>query len=154
MKKHIEFSRFQLYFLLQFIFIALVLLYQSLWYFASTTTLADCSVTSNDLTYKNAIINSGTLSFRYKVNDKIYDDYTTRNEIPLEQKEIEVKYLNTWPSSCRVNTFENNWLGFMITYGLFFVFTSMFFLIDNDTVPNRSYFYFTRKKPWVNIIQK
>jgi hypothetical protein len=153
MKKNIEFSRFQLYFLLQFIFIGLVMLYQLLWYFGGTTK-ADCSVTINDLNYNNAIINSGTLSYIYHVGNKAYTDYTTRNEIPLEQKEIEVKYLKFWPSMSRVNTFEDNWLGFIITYGVFFTFTSVFFLIDNDTVPNRSYFYFTRKKPWINIIIK
>jgi hypothetical protein len=153
MKKNIELSRFQLYFLLQFIFIGLVMLYQLLWFFGGTT-MADCSITSNDLTYKNSIINSGTLSYRYRVNEKIYDDYTTRNEVPLEQKEIEVKYLKFWPSMSRVNTFEDNWLGFMITYCLFFVFSSIFLLIDNDTIPNRSYFYFTKKKPWINIITK
>lgn len=154
MKKHVEFSRFKLYFLVQFIFIVPIMLYQLLWFFASTTTLADCSITTNTLNYKNAIINSGTLSYRYKANETIYEDYTTRNEILLEQKEIEVKHLNFWPSMSRVNTFEDTWLGFIITYSLFFIFTSAFFLIDNDTVPNRSYFYFTRKKPWVNIIQK
>ena len=154
MKKSVEFSRFQLYFLLQFIFIGIILLYQSVWHFYGVTTTADCSVTSNRLNYKNAIINSGTLSYLYHANDIVYEDYTTRNEIPLEQNEIEVKYLKFWPSMSRANTFEENWLGFFITYGIFFMFTSLFFLIDNDTVPNKSYFYFTRKKPWVNIIIK
>lgn len=154
MKRSIELSRFQLYFLLQFIFIGIIMLHQLIWLYQSETIIADCSVTSNRYTYKNSIVNSGTLSYRYKANETIYDDYTTRNEIPLEQKEIEVKYLKFWPSMSRVNTFEDNWLGFIITYALFFVFTSGFFLIDNDTVPNRSYFYFTKKKPWVNMIIK
>ncbi len=154
MKRSVEFSRFQLYFLLQFIFIGIIMLYQFIWYINGTITIADCSVTSNNYTYKNSIINSGTLSYRYKVNGNIYDDYTTRNEIPLEQKEIEVKFLKFWPSMSRVNTFEDNWLGFIITYGLFLAFTSALFLIDNETVPNKSYFYFTRKKPWINIIIK
>ena len=148
-----EFSRFQLYFLLQSIFIGLVLMYQIVWYFGETE-LADCSITTNDLNYKNAIINSGTLSYRYKVNDIVYNDYTTRNEIPLDQKVIEIKYLSFWPSMSRVNTFYENWLGFMVTYGIFFTFISLLFLVDNDTVPNKSYFYFTRKKPWINMIIK
>ena len=150
---YLEFSRFQLYFIVQGIFIGLIMIYQLLWFFGKTTR-ADCSVTTNDLTYKNSIINSGTLSYRYYANEQAYDDYTTRNEIPLTQKEIEIKYLSFWPSMSRVNTFMDNWAGFLITYSIFFAFTSLLFLVDNDTVPNKSYFYFTSKKPWINMIIK
>ena len=151
--KHIELSRFQLYFLVQIIFIGLIMLYQLLWYFGETT-MGDCSVTTNRYTYKNSLKNSGTLSYSYKVNEVVYDDYTTRNEIPLEQNQIEIKYLSFWPSMSRVNTFMDNWAGFLITYAIFFAFTSLLFLIDNDTVPHKSYFYFTKKKPWINMIIK
>lgn len=148
-----EFSRFELYFLLQGIFIGFVLLYQLVWHFGKTT-IANCSVTTNINTYKNSIENSGTLSYSYNVNGNVYNDYTTRNEIPITQNEIEVKYLSFWPSISRVNTFEDNWLGFIITYSIFLIFTTLFFLIDNETIPNKSYFYFTKNRPWVNIIQK
>jgi hypothetical protein len=123
--------------------------YQICWFFGKTT-LAECYVFGN----KRTIENSGTLVYRYYVGAKMYEDYTTRNETPTVQSNIEIKYLPFWPSLSRLNTFAGNWLGFIIAYAIFFTVTSMIFLIPNDTMPRNSYFYFTKKKPWVNMIVK
>ncbi len=145
----IELSKFKFYLLFQCIFIFGVLSYQLLWYFGKTT-MADCYVYGRI----NELKNSGTLAFRYYVNNKVYEDYATRNEIPITQEQIEIKYLPFWPSMSRINTFEGNWLGFLIAYAIYFTISSMIFLIPNDTMPKNSYFYFTKKKPWVNMIVK
>lgn len=102
----------------------------------------------------NELKNSGTLAYRYFVDNKMYEDYATRNETPIAQENIEIKYLPFWPSISRLNTFAGNWLGFLIAYALYFTISSMIFLIPNDTMPRNSYFYFTKKKPWVNMIVK
>jgi hypothetical protein len=145
----IEFSKFTFYLLFQFVFIFGILSYQLLWY-CSKKTVADCYVYGR----MNELQNSGTLVYRYFVNNKKYEDYTTRNEISVAQQTIEIKYISFWPSMSRVNTFSGNWLGFLVGYGIYFSITSIIFLIPNDTMPRNSYFYFTKKKPWVNMIVK
>jgi hypothetical protein len=145
----IELSKFKFYLLFQCAFIFAVLSYQLLWYFGKTT-MADCYVYGR----MNELNNSGTLAYRYFVNDKKYEDYATRNETPIAQETIEIKYLPFWPSMSRLNTFVGNWLGFIIAYAIYFTISSMIFLIPNDTMPKNSYFYFTKKKPWVNMIVK
>lgn len=145
----IELSKFKFYALFQCIFIFGVLSYQLLWYFGKTT-MADCYVYGR----MNELENSGTLSYRYIVNDSVYEDYVTRNGTPIAQEKIEIKYLPCCPSMSRLNTFEGNWLGFLIAYAIYFTISSMIFLIPNDTMPKNSYFYFTKKKPWVNMIVK
>jgi hypothetical protein len=145
----IELSKFKFYLLFQCVFIFGVLSYQLLWYFGKTA-MADCYVYGR----MNELENSGTLAYRYVVGDKIYEDYATRNETPVAQETIEIKYLTFWPSMSRLNTFSGNWLGFLIAYAIYFTISSMIFLIPNDTMPRNSYFYFTKKKPWVNMIVK
>ena len=145
----IEFSKFRFYLLFQCIFIFGILSYQLLWYFGKKTT-AECYVYGR----VNELNNSGTLAYRYFVNDKKYEDYATRNEIPVTQEVIEIKYLPFWPSMSRLNNFYGNWLGFIIAYAVYFTISSMIYLIPNDTMPKNSYFYFTKKKPWINMIVK
>jgi hypothetical protein len=145
----IEFSKFRFYLLFQCIFIFGVLSYQLLWYFGKTT-IADCYVYGR----MNELKNSGTLAYRYFVDDKKFEDYATRNEIPITQETIEIKYLPFCPSMSRLNNFSGNWLGFLIAYLICFTISSIIFLIPNDTMPRNSYFYFTKKKPWVNMIVK
>ncbi len=145
----VEISTFRMYLLLQCIFIFGILSYQLLWYFG-TTTMADCYVYGR----MNELNNSGTLVYRYVVNDKTYEDYATRNEIPIAQEKIEIKYLPFWPSMSRLNNFSGNWLGFLIAYAIYFAISSIIFLIPNPTMPKNSYFYFTNKKPWINMIVK
>jgi hypothetical protein len=146
----IELSSFKFYLLLQTLVVGSIMLYQLLWLVFGTTTMADCFVYG----HKNELQNSGTLYYRYNTFEKNYEDYGTRNEVPISQESIEIKYLSFAPSFSRINSFENNWLGFIIAYGLFLVITSLIFLIDNDTMPKNSYFYFTKKKPWINMIVK
>jgi hypothetical protein len=154
MPKHndnfIELSSFKFYLLLQTLMIGSIMLYQLVWFVFGTTTMADCFVYG----HKNELQNSGTLYYRYNAFEKDYEDYGTRNEVPISLENVEIKYLSFAPSFSRINSFENNWLGFIIAYGLFLVITSLIFLIDNDTMPKNSYFYFTKKKPWINMIVK
>jgi hypothetical protein len=146
----IELSSLQFYLLLQIIVIVCIFLYQSLWFFGSKNTMADCFVYGR----QNQLKNSGTLYYRYYDNYNWYEDYGARSEVPISQEKIEIKYLSFMPSVSRINSFENNWLGFMIAYGIFLTITSLIFLIDNDTMPKNSFFYFSTKKPWVNMIVK
>jgi hypothetical protein len=146
----VELSRYQFYLLLQSIFISIVLLYQLIWFFAGNTTIADCIVYGR----KNELKNSGTIAYRFITNNKLYEDYDTRNEAVILNDQIEIVYLSFLPSFSRINSFKNNWLGYIIAYGLFCTFTSLLFFIPNDTMPAGTYFYFTKKKPWVNMIEK
>jgi hypothetical protein len=150
---HIEFSKFKFYLLLQSVVVIPILCYQLCWHFGETT-MANCYVKGiKRFDYDNTK-NSGTLFYNYQVNGITYEDYATRNEIPLTQKQIEIKYLTFSPSTSRLNTFEGNWLGFLIAYGLFFTISSIIFLIPNDTMPKNSYLYFTKQKPFIHMIVK
>ncbi|MDB5201030.1 MAG: hypothetical protein JWQ27_439 [Ferruginibacter sp.] len=90
----------------------------------------------------------------YKVDDNLYEDYVTRNEVPLSQDSINIRYLSFLPSVCRVDSFEGNYLGYIIAWILFFVFTTMVFFIPNDTMPKNSFIYFSRQKPFIHMIVK
>ena len=92
--------------------------------------------------------------YAYRAGDKIYTETTTRNETPLLQTTIRIRYLTFMPGVSRLDTYEGNWLGFQVALLIFFVITTMIFFIPNDTMPGKSYFYFTRKKPWINMIVK
>lgn len=146
----IELSKNQFYLLLQSMFIVMVLLYQLIWFVYGKNMMADCIVSGR----LNELQNSGTLLYKFSVADKVYDDYDLRNEVKIINDQIEIVYLSFYPSFSRVNTFKNNWLGYIITYGLFCTFTSFLLLIPNDTMPAHTYFYFTKKKPWINLIVK
>jgi hypothetical protein len=145
-----EISKFKLYLLLQFIFIAIVLLYQLIWFTYGKNTMAECFVNGRI----NQLENSGTMVYRFEANGKFYEDYDTRNGAPVVQDHIEIKYLSFAPSLSRINSFESNWLGYFIAYGIFCTILSIIFLIPNDTMPRNSFFYFTKKKPWINMIVK
>ncbi len=148
--RFVELSRYQFYLLLQTIFIGMVLLYQLIWFIAGDTIMGDCIVYGR----KNELINSGTIAYRFIVKDKLFEDYDTRNEATIINDKIEIVYLCFLPSFSRINSFKNNWLGFIIAYSIFCAFTTLLFFIPNDTMPAGTYFYFTKKKPWVNLIEK
>ena len=148
----VEFSKLQLYLLLQGIFIGSILLYQSLWLFSESTDAA-CRFYQGPYAERRNI-NPGTLMYAYRAGDKIYTETTTRNETPLLQTTIRIRYLTFMPGVSRLDTYEGNWLGFQVALLIFFVITTMIFFIPNDTMPGKSYFYFTRKKPWINMIVK
>lgn len=148
----LELSKFKLYLLFHGIFIGAILLYQSVWLFSKTTN-ADCyAYNAENLLRKG--LSPGTLVYHYWVNDQMYFENTTRNEIPIAQNSIRIRYLNFYPSISRVDSFAGNWLGFVIAWGIFFVITSMIFFLPNETMPNNSYFYFTKQKPWIHMIVK
>ena len=149
-KQQIELSRTQFFILLQSIFIGIVLLYQLMWFCFGKNVYAECFVYGR----LNELENSGTIMYKYVVNNHTYEDYGTRNEISTATKSINIRYLSFAPSIARINTFYAHWIGFIIAYFIFFTFTTLLFFIPNDTMPARSYFYFTKKKPWVNIIEK
>jgi hypothetical protein len=146
----IELSRFQFYLMLQTLFIGMVLLYQLIWFIYGKNIMADCIVSGR----LNELQNSGTILYKFAIADQTYNDYDTRNEATIINNQIEIVYLSFYPRLSRINRFYNNWLGFIIMYGLFCAFTSALFLIPQETIPANTYFYFTKKKPWVNIIEK
>jgi hypothetical protein len=148
----IEFSKYQFYFLLHGIFWSVVLLYQSVWFFSEKTTAAIGTYWGP---YKERrMIEPGTVQYVYKVDNKFYENETTRNGMPITQEFIEVRYLKFWPSVSRINSFESNWAGFLIAWLIFFVITSMIFFIPNDTMPRNSYIYITKRKPFLHMIVK
>lgn len=148
----LELSKLKLYLAFHGIFIGLVLLYQSAWLF-SKTTMAYCYVyNAASLTSRGQ--NPGTLIYEYSVDGNDYRETTTRNETPLTQDTIRIRYLEFLPSVSRLDTFEGNWAGFIIGWGIFFVITSMIFFVPNETMPKNSYFYFTRKRPFIHMIVK
>ncbi len=151
--EQLELSKFKFYLLLQYIFLIPVMCYQLCWYFGKTTT-ADCYVKGIVRPDYDNTETSGTLFYSYEADGKLYEDYATRNGTPISQKNIEVKYLSFCPSLSRLNTFEGNWLGFIIAYGIFFTITSIIFFVPNETMPRNSYIYFTKQKPWVHMIVK
>jgi hypothetical protein len=139
--------------LLHGIFIGLILLYQSIWFFFSEKTMASSNIYWGP--YKELrVIEPGTILYHYQVNGIDYSGETTRNGIPITEQTIEIRYLTFSPSISRPDTYASNWLGFQIAWLIFFVITSMIFFIPNDTMPRNSYFYFTRRKPWIHMIIK
>ena len=148
--KLIELSSLQFYALLQCIFISAVMLYQFIWFAFAVKSSADCFVYGK----LNELENSGTIVYQYIVNGNTYENYGTRNGVAITVQQIEVEYLSFAPSFSRINTFYSNWLSFIVAYLIYFTFTTLLFFIPNDTMPTNSYFYFTKKKPWVNIIEK
>jgi len=148
----LELSKLQLYLTFHGIFIGIVLLYQSVWLFSKPTIAYCYAYNEEQLLSRNE--SPGTLVYHYIANDKMYRETTTRNEWPLSQHSIAVRYLSFLPAVSRLDSFEGAWLGFIIAWGIFFVITSMIFFIPNDTMPKNSYFYFTRRKPWIHMIVK
>ena len=147
-----ELSKVRLYLVLHALFIGVILLYQSLWLF-STTSMAYCYAYNGEYLARRGI-NPGTLVYHYGAGENIYRSTSTRNETPLDQHTIQIRYLTFCPSVSRLNTFEGNWLGYLIAWGIFFVITTMIFFIPNETMPPRSYFYFSKQKPWIHMIVK
>ena len=148
----LELSKLQLYLAFHGIFIGVVLLYQAVWLFSKPTMAYCYAYNEQQLVARNET--PGTLVYHYIVNDKMYRETTTRDEIPLAQHSVRIRYLSFLPSVSRLDTFSGNWLGFIIAWGIFFVITSMIFFIPNETMPKNSFFYFTRKKPWIHMIVK
>lgn len=148
----LELSKPGLYFVLQFIFLAPVLLYQSLWIFSVKTQAY--YYTYNDQRYIVNPEHLGTVIYQYDAAGKRYSATTTRNGLSLFENTVQIRYLPFYPAHSRPDTFEANWLGFLIAYGLYFTFTTMVFFIPNDTMPRNSFFYFTRKKPFIHMIVK
>lgn len=148
----LELSKRQLYFTLHALFIGCSLLYQSIWLFSKTTTAYCYAYNEEQLVERGE--SPGTLVYHYMVEGKMYRETTTRNELPLNQHYIQVRYLSFCPSVSRLDSFYGNWAGFVLAWGLFFVITSMIFFIPNETMPKRSYFYFTRKRPFIHMIVK
>ena len=148
----LELSKWQLYLALHALFIGCCLLYQSLWIFSETTTAYCYAYNEEQLVARGET--PGTLVYHYMVDGKMYRETSTRNELPLTQHYIPVRYLRFYPSISRVDSFYGNWAGFLMAWGLFFVITSMIFFIPNETMPKRSYFYFTGKRPFIHMIVK
>ncbi len=151
-KPFLELSKIKLYLLLNGIFIGSILLYQCAWLF-SKTTIAYCYAYKEEQLVSRGE-SPGTLVYHYVVDDKMYRETTTRNELPLSQHNIRVRYLPFLPAISRVDNHFGNWLGFEMAWGIFFVITTMIFFIPNETMPPNSYFYFTNKKPWIHMIVK
>lgn len=148
----LELSKFRFYLLLHIIFIGAILLYQSIWQ-TGVTTIAYCYAYNEEQLVKRGE-SPGTLVYHYLVDSKMYRETTERNELPLTQHQIRIRYLPFYPSISRPDTFKGNWLGFIIAWGLFFIISTMIFFIPNETMPSNSYFYFSRKKPWIHMIVK
>jgi hypothetical protein len=114
----LELSRVQLYFVLHAVFIGSFLLYQSLWIFSKTTSAYCYAYNEEQLVARGQ--SPGTLVYHYVVNNKMYRETTTRNEIPLTQHAIQVRYLSFYPAVSRIDSFYGNWAGFVVAWGIFF----------------------------------
>ena len=148
----LELSKLKLYIVFHALFIGIVLLYQSVWLFSKSTTAYCYAYNEEQLLSRGESL--GTLVYYYLAAGKMYMETSTRNETPLTQHNIPVRYLVFQPAVSRLDTFEGNWLGFIMAWGIFFVITSMIFFIPNETMPKNSYFYFTKRKPWIHMIVK
>lgn len=151
-RPYFELSKIKLYLLIHGVFIGSILLYQSIWLFSKPTNAYCYAYNADQLISRHQ--EPGTLVYHYLVNNKMFIETTTRNGVPLDQHYIQIRYIPLFPSFSRPDTFESNWAGFIIAWGIFFVITSMIFFIPNETMPRNSYFYFTRRKPWINMIVK
>lgn len=148
----LELSKLQLYLLFHGIFIGIILLYQGFWIFSGTTDAYCYAYNEEQLTARGET--PGTLVYHYKVHDKMYRETTTRNELPLTMHHIRIQYLKFMPSVSRPDHFMWKWTGFIIAWGIFFVISTMIFFIPNETMPRNSFFYFSRKRPWIHMIVK
>ncbi|CAN5851593.1 hypothetical protein BH11BAC4_BH11BAC4_24710 [soil metagenome] len=148
----LELSKLQLYIAFHAVFMGAVLLYQSVWLFGKTTHAYCYAYNEAQLVSRGE--SPGTLVYHYMAGERMFRATTTRDELPLTQHTIKVRYLSFYPEISRPDTFEGTWLGYIIAWGIFFVITSMIFFIPNETMPRNSYFYFTKRKPWIHMIVK
>lgn len=148
----LEFSKPRFYLLIHATVIGLILLYQSAWLFSKSTTAYCYAYNSEQLLARGE--DPGTLVYHYLVDNELHRETTTRNGIPIDQHYINIRYFSLFPSFSRPDTFYGNWGAFIIGWGLFFVISTLIFFVPNETMPRNSFFYFTRRKPWINMIVK
>ena len=148
----LELSKLQLYLLFHALFIGVILMYQSLWFFSDTTEAYCYAYNEDQLVSRGET--PGTLVYHYVVDGKMFRETTTRNELPLTMHHIRIQYLKFLPSVSRPDHFMWKWAGFILAWGIFFVISTLIFFIPNETMPRNSYFYFTRRKPWIHMIVK
>lgn len=101
---------------------------------------------------KEAQTLAGPLVYFYQAGDKTYQNEVMRNGVSLFEQTLPVRYLQFAHASSRPIGFRWEWQGFLIFYGIFLVVSSVVLLTDNETFPRRSALYFTRKKPFINMI--
>ena len=144
-----KFTKTWFYIFLHIVFIGLILLYQSIWFYKSNTTEGKVLILTK-MAPKGEKKNIQTIVIRYVVGNTIYDKpYTT--DI-LRDKIVRMRYLTFAPDWSRPDTFIGNWLTLLVVYFVFFLFTSITLLIDNDLMPGGTRIAFRRRKPWVEIL--
>ncbi len=150
--KILEFSKLKFFLLLHGIFVGGILCYQALWIFSEKVTAASGTYWGPYAERRN--INPGTVVYAYRAGDQIFTGTTTRNGMSVKDTTLTIRYLTYFPSVSRPATYEGQWLAFQVAWLIFFVITGMIFFIPNETMPANSYFYFTKKKPWIHMIVK
>jgi hypothetical protein len=142
-------SKTKTYFILQGVFLCCILLAQLFWVFSKSTNgqIIEFSRAASQGKWKHIEL----MTVRYWVAYHEYTETYTRNETPLAQKTISIRYSIFFPSVSRLNTFEGNWEEYLIWYLIFFGATTMIFFVPNTVLPKGTMFEFCKRYPFVKL---
>jgi len=145
-------TKFKFYVLLQLLSIVLLLLYQSIWLFSSTTEgRIENFGRQLGRRVSKRVENSGTMVVSYTINGTTYEEEYTRNETPLWQKTVRIRYLLFAPSISNLDSFIGQWLGPLIVLLIFFLASSMILLMHNTVFPKGTLFELSRLYPYIQM---
>jgi hypothetical protein len=142
-------SRYKTYFILQAVFLIGILLYQSPWLFSKTTTGTIVSFGTAASSGNFRVVEMMRVS--YEVEYESYIGYYTRNATPKSTSTVKIRYLTFSPGTSRLSTSIGEWGEPLLYYLIFFIGTSMFFLIPNESISKEMTIVLRKKRPWVKI---
>ncbi len=147
-----QLSKIRAYFLLQALFIGLILLYNTPWLLSSVAIGRIDEFNNGHLKWYRDGLYKERMDVSYFVEGTAYLDNFSRNAIPDSQTAIEVRYLNFAPSISHINSFEENYEGSIVCYLVLFMVSTIIFAIPNDIIPKGSLFVISKEKPWIRMI--
>lgn len=142
-------SKLKAYFLLQITFIAVLLLYQSMWFISPVIkgTINQHNVQSYTRTGGKAIV----YDVEYFVDDEKY--FVRENVVPLTD---EVRYNFLFPGYATLNHTDYLWTPIITVYVILFLVSTIIFLPvkNNQIIANGSFIFLSSKKPFIKISPK
>lgn len=144
-------TKLKFYILLQLLAIAVLLTYQGMWLISNTTEGRIENFGSDSYRYKRKKERSGSMTVSYKVNGITYKEEYTRNETPLTQKTVCIRYLLFAPSISNLDSFIGQWLGSLIVLLIFFLASSMLLLLHNTVFSKGTLFELNRRFPFIQM---
>ncbi|MDP4148084.1 MAG: hypothetical protein Q8927_12775 [Bacteroidota bacterium] len=138
-------SKGQFYLAILVTWVALSLLYQSIWIFSGKTGAEILAV------YKSPRRGITWMEARYAVDGKIYYGNYLQDGFEVGKRSFEIRYLRFAPGISRSNTFAINWGTLIMAFALVWVITSIAFL-RKDIISGGASILIQAKWPPVRIV--